>query len=824
MSFFRSKVRKIIFIDIILYLFGLAGIYQIAERAGINPTTHIEFTSSQNKLIVENIYAKDMASLFQAGDTLVAINGFEVETADELEMITDSESIGSISMVVLARNGKTINTEFILPPFYKLSYLIIVAFVGGLFFFLGVFVILKKPVESAAQIYHWVSVSVALIIMTTWGRYTIDPLGMGHVIRVIFYAAYVFTPVLFVHFSLVFPKKKLVISGKIVTVLYILAGILLLWAVYTFLFATLLSTNIESFRQHLIAFDSIRWFFASCIILGVATFVHSMLTAADGAELRKLLWIIIGMIIGPLCFISLWQIPQALGYLALVPEEIIILISSIMPITFTISIVKYHIMEIDHIARRSTVYLIAITLLLTLYILIITIAMTLIDTFTTKSSLITSAVAAIILALLFEPVRKKTQKFVDKKFFRIRYDYRLAQRKFSEEMNLSVDIKSLSIFIVDKLEELLKPNCIALLLSNEENNKLITAAHNNCDHFKDTDCEKLRLMVTKNIYQVMALEGQIEPGIVYTKLDKQFDDDIALILPIRNQDGVLSGLMFLGRKQSDFQYTLEDIDLLKTVISQLGLSIDRIRLQNKLLLKQEETRRLDELTKMQSFFISSVSHDLQTPLTSIKMYIDLLKQKKNITSDKLNEYLSTVSGESDRLSRLIHNVLDVSRMQRGVKLYQSEQINLNRLIEKVMHSMQYQLDQYGFKVDIRIPGNDIHIIGDEDSLSRAITNIISNAIKYSKKDRQLKLRLFTQDINAGIEISDKGIGIPTSEQKKIFNIFYRSSEIKIQSIGGAGLGLAIVSHVIQAHKGHIDLKSAPGSGSTFTLWIPLYTK
>jgi two-component system sensor histidine kinase SenX3 len=135
--------------------------------------------------------------------------------------------------------------------------------------------------------------------------------------------------------------------------------------------------------------------------------------------------------------------------------------------------------------------------------------------------------------------------------------------------------------------------------------------------------------------------------------------------------------------------------------------------------------------------------------------------------------------------------------------------------------MKYQLEQHKFKVDLEIPETTIWINGDKDSLDRALTNLISNSIKYSSKEKYLSIKLKIVDNNAIIEIADHGIGISMDDQKKIFNIFYRSQEKHIQSISGAGLGLAIVDHVMKAHKGHIDLLSNPGQGCKFTIRLPL---
>jgi signal transduction histidine kinase len=824
MSIINAKIKNVLLYDTLLFLVGIAGIYQLVQRAGFSTTHDLDIkVGASRQLIIEKVINSDLNAFFMAGDTLKDINTIQVSSIDELEVVTDSKKIGDTVIISFSRSENPVSLSIPLQSFYSLSYILIAFIVGIIFFFHGLFVVIKRPEDQAARIYHWVSIGAAMIIMTTWGRYTIEPMGLGYIIRLFFCAAYAFTPVLFFHFSFLFPRQKLANWKYAIIAGYILASILFIWTSVIFLLSVLPTVSIKIVRIFLIGFDSTRWFFIIFLISGILNFIHSFSIASETAEKKKILWLLLGMI-GPLGFVILWQIPQALNYSAFLPEELIILFASIMPLTFTISIIRYHIMDIYLIVNRSTVYSIVVVFLLTLYALIIAIAMKVIDTFTTESSIITSAVAAILLALIFDPVRKQVQKFVDKKFFRVKYDYRLAQRKFLDEMNMGVDPKILALFTVDKLDELLKPHCMNLLMIEEESGHLIPYAKKSCPNKSEPFIDELSKIISNSPSSLFSLPDHIEPGIPYQEIHVKGEHQISIVMPVRQQNGTLLGLLCLGKKRSENVYSLEDVDLLKTVITQLGLATERLRLQSKLLLKQEEAKRLDELNKLQSFFISSVSHDLQTPLTAINMYLDLLEEKKNLTNTKKLQYFDTIRGESDRLSKLINNVLDISKIERGVKQYNLSDLNLNDLITRVYSSMKYQLEQHKFKVAVEIPDKVVYIQGDEDSLDRALTNLISNSIKYSSKERFLSIKLNLSDNHAAIEIADRGVGIGTDDQKKIFNIFYRSEEKHIQSISGAGLGLAIVNHVIKAHNGHVDLTSNPGQGSSFTLRIPIVIK
>jgi signal transduction histidine kinase len=820
MSFINPKIRYILVLDAIIFLIGVAGIYHLTERAGFNTTSDLEISVSDNhRLVFNKIINPELNNFFADQDTLKIIDTYPVQSVDELEMITDSRRIGDKVDLSISRFDEDFLLSVPLNAFYSLSYILIVLIVGIIFFFHGLFVLIKRPEDHSAKVYHWVSIGAAMIIMTTWGRYTIDPFGLGYIIRLFFCAAYAFTPMLFLHFSFIFPKDKGVNFRYVILPGYIIAMLLMLWTSISFLTAVLPIKSISYIRLYLLGFDTTRWFFIFLLIAGIINFIHSFFIASETAERKKILWLLVGMI-GPLVFVILWQIPQALNYSAFLPEEAIILFASIMPLTFTISIIRYHVMDIYLIINRSTVYGVVLVFLLALYALIIATTMRLIDTFTTESSIIISAIAAIILASLFEPVRKKVQNIVDRQFFRAKYNYRIAQRKFLDEMNMGVDPKILALFTVDKLDELLKPHCINLMMRNDVNRRLTPYAKKKCIMITDDYLDTLTRLTENSSAQLFSSTNHLEPGIPFQPISLEKDAGISIVMPVRHQNGSLMGLLCLGKKKSENVYSMEDIDLLKTVITQLGIATERLKLQSRLLLKQEEAKRLDELNKMQSFFISSVSHDLQTPLTAINMYLDLLDAKKDHSQGKLSEYYDIIRGESDRLFKLINNVLDISKIERGVKEYSLTQLNLNDLLEGVYHSMKYQLSQHKFQVRLNIPESPIFIQGDEDSLDRAFTNLISNSIKYSGKEKYLSINLTLEGSSTIVKIEDHGVGIHPDDQKRIFNIFYRSGLEHIQSVSGAGLGLAIVDHVIKAHHGKIELNSTPGEGTTFIIKLP----
>ena len=233
-----------------------------------------------------------------------------------------------------------------------------------------------------------------------------------------------------------------------------------------------------------------------------------------------------------------------------------------------------------------------------------------------------------------------------------------------------------------------------------------------------------------------------------------------------------------------------------------------------------DMRREIRVAEMRAGFVSSVSHELKTPLTSIRMFAESLQIDSS--DPKTNEeYLATIVNESERLTRLLNNVLDFSRIERGQRAYALRPTPLQEVVDAVTRTMEYPLQEKGFVLNINVNDGIPPVAADRDALEQAILNLLTNAMKYSGKRRDIDLRVLSENGSAWIQVTDHGIGIPAKEQTRIFEKFYRAHVPENRSIAGTGLGLAMVAHIAEGHGGSVQVKSSPGEGSTFSLRLPL---
>ncbi len=233
------------------------------------------------------------------------------------------------------------------------------------------------------------------------------------------------------------------------------------------------------------------------------------------------------------------------------------------------------------------------------------------------------------------------------------------------------------------------------------------------------------------------------------------------------------------------------------------------------------TDREARLAQAKSNFVSNVSHELKTPLSLLSLFSEILELGRVDSEEKRTEYYRIIRHESLRLNKMIDNVLDFAKIEAGRKTYVFVHSDMAEVIENVLASYRYQIINSGFDIQTNAPPRLPPVLIDRDAMAQVISNLIDNAIKYSGKAKQLTITTKTLPDNLSIEIADRGIGIPRTEQARIFEKFYRVGNGLVHDVKGSGLGLSLVKHIIEAHHGTISVESEVGAGSRFTILIPL---
>ncbi len=237
-----------------------------------------------------------------------------------------------------------------------------------------------------------------------------------------------------------------------------------------------------------------------------------------------------------------------------------------------------------------------------------------------------------------------------------------------------------------------------------------------------------------------------------------------------------------------------------------------------------DLKRQLTLARQKTDFVSNVSHELKTPLTSIRMFSELLAEDRVAGKEKQRAYFNIITAETARLTRLINNVLDFSRMERGEKKYNFARCDLAGVVRDTVESYRPHLEQSGFQLDCDLPDQPLFVNGDRDALAQIVVNLLSNAEKYSGARKQIKLELRPQTNpipHIEVRVCDRGLGVPKGCAEKIFEQFYRAHDLLSSGIQGSGLGLTLARQIARAHGGDVVYEPREGGGSCFALRLPV---
>jgi two-component system phosphate regulon sensor histidine kinase PhoR len=232
-------------------------------------------------------------------------------------------------------------------------------------------------------------------------------------------------------------------------------------------------------------------------------------------------------------------------------------------------------------------------------------------------------------------------------------------------------------------------------------------------------------------------------------------------------------------------------------------------------------RRERRANDLKSEFISNVSHELKTPLSIISMFGEMLANGRTKSPEQATEYAEIIWRESVRLGRLIDNVLDFAKIERGMGVYEFAEADVGEVVDRAIELVDRRLQAAEMTLDAELEPDLPHVKLDANAFTLAVLNLIDNAIKYAADGKKVELRLRRAGDRIVLSVRDFGPGIEPEEHEHIFERFYRAKSVRLKPIRGSGIGLALVRHIARAHGGDVTVASTTGQGSTFELWLPV---
>ncbi len=315
------------------------------------------------------------------------------------------------------------------------------------------------------------------------------------------------------------------------------------------------------------------------------------------------------------------------------------------------------------------------------------------------------------------------------------------------------------------------------------------------------------------VYQIVDEHDNIVFGYPFTGVDRRYEISIRFPTTLRGWTlrmaprEVPSVLAQQSSRRPPFDFVL------------IGLSAFTIFVGLGVLTAAMRTER--QANRLKSDFIANVSHELKTPLSLIRMFGEMLATGRTKGPDSAKEYAQIITRESERLSRLIDNVLDFARIERGKAAYSFAIGDLGEVLSRALDVYRYRFDREQMALHVEIAEDLPPVRIDESAMTLVVMNLVDNALKYAADGKEISVAVTQAGGRVKLAVRDRGPGIPDDERERIFDRFYRGRDVRGRPVRGSGIGLSLVKHIAQAHGGSVEVDSTPGHGSTFTVWLPV---
>lgn len=492
----------------------------------------------------------------------------------------------------------------------------------------------------------------------------------------------------------------------------------------------------------------------------------------------------------------------------------------------TIAMTRYRLLELRHLLRRGFVYSLVSTVIFAVYGLIFVVFSLMFQNQTTTATVLATLAALLLVTMFLPPAISRVQLFIDRLFFRERYDHLLALQRFAHETQDITDFNGLSESLIRTVSLAMQADWVTILLPDPDLGDFVPTkaeAASNAPRIVIKRTSSLARWLARHQSVLRIQELDFDPYLQATGDMERQELRLSraeLFVPMQAQGG-LTGILVAGTKLADENYSQADVEVLSTFTSQAATIIENSRLYSQEMARLQELEKLDGL---KSNLLRTVSHELKSPVTAIKASVELLSSadpNEGLGERTRDRLMRALQNGIDRLERLIQESLDNAQIQSSTLELHAEPTDMRKVVEDVLSLMRPAINNKSQSLILEIPDEVPMLLIDGSRIERIFINLVSNANKYTPVDGELKVQLFEKDNLLHTVVSDNGPGIPEEDQQYIFREYYRGSNADGQVNAGTGLGLAIAKHLVEMHGGTIEVHSELGQGTTFSFTLPI---
>jgi signal transduction histidine kinase len=742
----------------------------------------------------------------------IIVGPAQVGSADQLRFEVQTRPIGSTVEIRTPQGSTTIRLRRLMSPIQFTTALI----AGILFFAVNLFVFLGRIDRTPARDFYWATIFFGLAVMIG-GVYpppgaSLVPLGMP-ILWMISLAA---LPVFFIHMTLTFPRRRPFIDRArwFIPAVTATAVVVVLLQASTYIYYVLVR-DLEAWRASRFPGVLAQVFLVGMVGAGCLVLLDSSRRLELTRERDSTKWLLWGFTIGITPYVFLRTLPRIFGWETPIGTEFDRILELAIPISFTFAVVRYRFLDIDIIIRRSIIYTVLAGIMGAVYIFLAVLVGRVVRHFVPAASQMIPFVAAIVPVALFGPTRRAIGGWVDRTFFKIDYDHAQALRSLKERSPSVSSPLEMAGLVRALLDESLQPRMIAVLVpvgseyhaAGEIDPELAREAVALADPLLGYAG---RPIVAPNTTSLPEIETPDFPAVLR-------DAGLRILVPIAVEGRAL-GWVLLSERRNERRYVEQDLELIGGVAEEAAVAMERIRLVQQVAEETIARQRLDEIDRLKSDFLSRVSHDLRTPITSITWSVqNLLDGVVGPLSDRQREYLDAARTSSGQLARLVNNLVEISRLELSRGRIEVEPVDLVGALEETITGLKPVAIQRRILLERAVPPDLPPVRGNRDKLIEIQTNLIENALRYSPDGGTVEIVIDRKNgARQRFSVRDHGPGIAPGEDEIIFERFKQGRPSPYVQRGGFGLGLYVVRQFVELMGGTVTAVNHPEGGAVFT--------
>ncbi len=774
-------------------------------------------------LTIKEVVDKGEKLGFRQGDLVVQLNDEQVNNVLEYRRALNRMMEGSQVVLTVRRNSTVVATppvpvettpvgaSFLVHNLVALAFLITVMLVA-----------IQRPACRTPRLFFLTGLSLsvyfALVNTEATAFVYVEAIALS------------LTPALALNFFVSFPEERLLARGRWWSLLYLPSLVLVVLTVTAYYHAVQAGFGIYHAPTLNTLLQIAYIYLMLSGVVGLVTLGHTYATTRDPVVRRQIQSITLGLgcaVVAAIINIALtWlDMQNSLAY------SLLLLGTIPLPIGFAFAILRYRLLDVDLVVNRSIVYGMLTAVLTALYLLLIAVLPHALGvTADSRSYALVVFLSAIILGLLANPIRARIQTLIDQTFFRRQVDYQRSLILWSEALSTSIRYADIAQLMLQEVQQQLMLQHAWLLVLDEDERFLSPLPD---QRYGEADQPSAHLSISANsivartlmqpgrILLLRSRDGELSSGGSESPLAWK-EAGVHVALPLVS-GGNLVGVYLLGPKRSGDVYQREELDLLRTLANQAAVAIANARLYEQVhALSQDLEGKVRERTEELRHFVSVVYHELSNPITVTRGYTELLLDSQSDSlNDRQREYLRATLRNLRRLTRLVADLSDISKIDDGRLALEPQPLDLGKAIEETIRSHSWLIEEKGLQIQVEAFPGMPRVLGDPERVEQILTNLVSNACRYTPVGGQITIIANCRDRVVETIICDTGIGIQKHDLEHIFERFFRSDDPLVREQPGTGLGLSIAKSLVELHGGEIWVKSQVGKGSEFGFTLPV---